>query len=324
MGSAFFLAILISASGANASEDRRARALEDPDAFFDGARAARGLVSAPATPFSPPSAGPGKAVPKHPLLDEETRRRLNELLNYKPPPARYVLGEELGPGMMGTLQPLYRVAEGVGDAFYDLLTGRLFYWVVPERLRGEIRGTPRNNSFAIFDAKLNEKEFRLVERMRDTFPRGAAPGADPTDDQLLQWRQWAAQEQVSVLLDAYKDTLMTRYEVERFGGSAENYARDRRNWTDPQFLAVGAVVGGTFLYLNGLHAAIPIGDLKVGVDLTSARALIAALQNQTGVGRAGAVELTYKNSPLSLSTELGINNGMLETKYYGGKLQFKY
>jgi hypothetical protein len=88
---------------------------------------------------------------------------------------------------------------------------------------------------------------------------------------------------------------------------------NRRNW-EPGFLAAAGVLGGSFLYLNGLQATAHLGGLKVGVDVCSGLCLQKALQNEGTARRLAALELAYAGKPITLKTEWGLGNGNLRNE----------
>lgn len=230
---------------------------------------------------------------------------------------------EFTDSLAGAVTPAFKVVQGISDRMYNLMRWHLIDTILPDGLTRNLHASPLRDSSNLFNQRLFGNEARYIERLRQDFllRRGADALYDPT--QSRDWRAWAAAEQASVIVDAFKDTLIDRYELERFGRTSGDYASDRRNW-NPGFLTMAGVLGGAFLYLNGVHAGTEIGRLKLGIDLPSGAKLREALQ--TGFSRNGlaALEFGFKNSPLTVATQWGLRAGNLRSDRVGVKYHIRY
>jgi hypothetical protein len=213
-------------------------------------------------------------------------------------------------------QPAYRMVEGISDGVYDFMRLHVIGSILPERLTRNLKAAPRENSGLLFDQNLREKESRFLARARAAYPRYVEGGRPASQDQIQAWRDWARAEQISVGIDAIGDTLIKRYQLELFGDASGSYAKDRRNW-DPGFLSMASVLGGTFLYLNGLHATAHFGQFKIGLDVASGMRLREALQSQGEYKRLASLELGRRNLPVAFTTELGSSAGKVVGERFG-------
>ncbi|MBI3551766.1 MAG: hypothetical protein HY077_04550 [Elusimicrobia bacterium] len=212
----------------------------------------------------------------------------------------------------GLFDPAYRLAEGVSDGVYDFVRRDVFGSILPRRLTRGLKAAPSRDSTPLFDRNLSEKEARYFDRVRLAYPLTGSDGRPIGESRMEAWRDWAAAEQVSVAVDSFKDTLMERYQLDAFGAFSGEYAKDRRNW-DPGFLTMSGVLGATFLYLNGTHATDRLGPLKLGVDLASGLKLQNALQGGGDARHLAALELGYKDLPITLGSEWGASRGRLRS-----------
>jgi len=241
-----------------------------------------------------------------------------------PEPAQAWLAHDPGAAMGGFLHPAYRVIEGVSDGVYDFMRSHLIGNILPRRLTRSLRRSPDSDSYALLSEELSRKEHRFLARLQETYPiQNGTAGGPYTSFQLAEWRAWAAQEQVSVLIDSMKDALLGRYELESFGHASGRYARDPRNWK-PRFLTASGILGGAFLYLNGMHAEARAGFMRLGSDLQAGMKIRSALQGDARTGHLANLELSYKDRPLTLVTEWGAERGHLRHERLGLKYQIRY
>ncbi len=232
-----------------------------------------------------------------------------------------LLGREMGGGLSEAARPVYRAAEGLSDRVYRLMRGHLFEAFLPGRLARSLETGGTGDSYARFSARLAEKEDRLLLRLRESYPGTDSLGrTDPA--RLAEWRGRASGEQVSVVLDAFKDTMIERHRVDRFGRATDRYARDPRNW-DAEFLAAAGFFGGTFLYLNGLHAAVPLGGARLAVDLRSGHRIARALRSGERA-TLGSAELGHRGTPVHLACEWEANRGRVQVARYGLNYRLRY
>jgi hypothetical protein len=117
--------------------------------------------------------------------------------------------------------------------------------------------------------------------------------------------------------------MISRYQLELFGQKSGAFAADRRNW-DPGFLSMAGILGGTFLYLNGVHATSRFGAIKVGIDLASALKFRRALQSGGNANNLAGFELGYKDAPLSLATEWGMTGGRMKNERVGVNYRLRF
>lgn len=238
-------------------------------------------------------------------------------------PEEPVIGDELGGAMNGAGRPAYRFVEGLSDGVYDFLRSHLIGSVFPGRLSRGLRGSPKGDSYALFEYQFERKEARYLERLRESYPIQESADGHYDPGQVSAWRSWAVEEQVSVAVDSLRDTLMGRYQLELFGKKSGKYAVDRRNW-DPGFLTMAGIVGGAFLYLNGLHADAHVGAVKVGLDLRAGLKIQNAAQDHDPMARMAGVELGYKDKPVTIASEWGMQDGRVRNERFGLKYRLKY
>lgn len=239
------------------------------------------------------------------------------------PPPRSSVRQTIG-ALAQAAQPAYRFVEAVSDGFYDFVRTRLVANILPGRLNKKLARAPEKDSHAAFEKNLETKETRYLERLAEAYPvRQDVQTGYYNPAQMEQWSSWAREEQVSVAVDAFRDTLADRYQLPRFGRTSERYARDRRNW-DPGFLAVSGVVGGMFAYFNGIHTDARVGDFKLRMDLRAGMKIRQAVESGSGASRAAGLELGYKDSPLSFSTDWGAGRGGLYGERFGLKYRLRY
>jgi hypothetical protein len=87
---------------------------------------------------------------------------------------------------------------------------------------------------------------------------------------------------------------------------------------------MAGVVGGTVLFLNGLHATVPVDDLRLRIDLRPIRRLQQALHSGGTAQSLASLELGYKDSPLVAALELGVDNGRMRNESVGLKYRLRY
>lgn len=164
-----------------------------------------------------------------------------------------------------------------------------------------------------------------MDRARAAYPIGGddTQAASQVEAQRDAWRQWAAGEQISVAVDSLGDTLIERYQLELFGRKAGDYAERRRNW-DAGFLTMASLLGSTFLYLNGLHAAGDVGPIRFGLDLSSGLKFRHVLQANGSAQGMGNLELGLKNVPVTIASSWGIDQGRLRNERFGLNYRLRY
>jgi hypothetical protein len=234
-----------------------------------------------------------------------------------------MLGETLDGAVGDTVQPAFRFVEGVSDGVYDFMRQHVIGAFLPERLNQDLKAAPKQDSAPLFNKNLHDREARFIDRARAAYPVINDDAASAGEIQLDAWRAWAAHEQVSVAVDSLRDTLMQRYQLNIFGQHTGEYAQDTRHW-DPGFLTMAGIVGGSFLYLNGLHATAHMGNLKLGIDISSGLKLQRVLQNDGAASHLAGLELGYKNSPVSVATEWGVNQGRFHNDTVGLNYKLRY
>jgi len=323
---AFFSCLVAAATWVGALDLRLGRDW-DANAFFDGSVKKKGLlpVYAPTQRLldpAPPKPGATEREKKDSWQEEQWRKRLEESLNLKASPApRYLLGETLGRRTMAAMDPFYGVVEGISDNVFNLLRLHFFAFILPPRLEKNLKGPPDKHSLEMFDRKFHEKELRFLQRLHDTYPGRSRRYGDSIDTAALkQWREWAWEEQMSVFIEAAKDTFMERYGLQAFGRQAVDYARDRRNW-DPATMALAGTVGAVFLYFNGLHTEAKLGDLKLGIDLRPGNRIRSAFSSDGNLERIGGLEIRYADLPVSVQTDWSLDSGQIRNHFYGARFQ---
>lgn len=229
-----------------------------------------------------------------------------------PTPARAaesLLGKEMGGTVSGAANPAFRLAQGVSDGVYNFMRSHLISAILPEGLTRSLRRAPQGDSYTLFKKHFHDNEVRALRRW------AAAP---PTQDATL-----ATEEQVAVLIDSFQDTMLGRYDLQLFGKATGQYAKDRRNW-DAGFLTMAGIMGGAFLYLNGLRADAAVGPMRLGIDLRAGHKLRRALQGAANASRVAGLELGYKDHPLTLAAQLGLSRGSLQAESFGLNYRFRY
>ena len=163
-----------------------------------------------------------------------------------------------------------------------------------------------------------------MTRLYDTYPgeKGEIRSGRPSPE-LTEWREWARREQVSVIIDTFGSTMIERYRLERIGKKAGDYAQNKKNW-DIQFLAVAGVVGGAFLYLNGVHAKTNLGPVTMALDMSAGRSVRKAIQDEKRLRRMAGVEIGWKDKPLTFHTEWGVDHGKVRNELYGAKYRKRF
>lgn len=207
-------------------------------------------------------------------------------------------------------RPVYRGVERVADRVYGLMRGHLFSAVLPGRLSRRMTAAPAQSSDLVFTARMARHQDRARVRILEARPLGQAssPAA------LAAWRDTAMSVQTTAVADALADTLVSRYQLERFGRDSGRYALDPRNW-DPGFLASATVLGGAYLYAAGLRADWTAGALRVDLDSPAGPALASAARN--GEGRVAELRLSPRSSPLSFKTAWGLRGGRFANEQVG-------
>jgi hypothetical protein len=240
-------------------------------------------------------------------------------------PQNPILGETIDGAVQGTVKPAYRIVEGISDGVYDFLRLRVIGTILPSRLTRSLKAAPKENSAPLFDRTLHDNQARLMERVRQAYPASAAASLEAASAlrQQQAWRNWAAEEQISVAVDSLADTLVSRYQLELFGKRSGEYAMKRRNW-DPGFLTMAGLLGSTFLYLNGMHASGELGRIRFGLDLRAGLKFQRALQAAGSATNMAALELGLKNLPLTLATGWGISQGRLQNERIGLNYRLRY
>jgi hypothetical protein len=217
-----------------------------------------------------------------------------------------------------SVQPAYRFVEGISDGVYDFARLHVAGNLLPDRLNRSLRAAPKKNSAPLFDQNLRDNESRFLARAKAAYPVA-------TDDLTRKraWSHWVAREQLSVAAGTLTDTLTERYQLEMFGSASGAYAADRRNW-DPGFLSMAGVLGGAFLYLNGLHANASWGRLRFGADLSSGLSFQRAVQGDGNLQHLGAFEIGLKSCPVTVSTEVGLASGHLTDERVGAHYKLRF
>ena len=209
-----------------------------------------------------------------------------------------------------TARPVYRGFERVADRVYGLMRGHLFSAMLPNRLSRRMSAAPLASSDALFAQRMARRQDRARERILEARPLGQAssPAA------LAAWRDTAISVQTTAVADALADTLVNRYQLERFGEDSGRYALNPGNW-DAEFLASAGVLGGAYLYAAGLRTDWTAGPVRIDLDSPAGPALANAARN--GEGRVAELRLSPKGSPLSLKTAWGLREGRLTSEQVG-------
>jgi hypothetical protein len=193
----------------------------------------------------------------------------------------------------------YGAVEAVSDGVYGLLRGQFFAAVLPQGLSRQMSRAPNGSSYAAFARRLRRNQDEAERRIVTTRPTGAQ----------------ALSIETTVVADALADSLIGRYQLEKFGRASGAYASQARNW-DPEFIASAAVLGGAYLYAAGLRADWTMGPVRVDLDTKPGAALRSALES--GEGRSLlALSLRPKDSPLAARFEGGLSSGRATGERYG-------
>jgi hypothetical protein len=244
-------------------------------------------------------------------------KRLSVLFLLAAVPARAAV-----PGAVeGVTRPAYRVVERVTDGVYDALRSYFMGGVLPDRLSRGLEQSPNTDSYDLFANELSRRESRAVARLREAYPVVAA-GQSPSTDQMNRWRSQVVQEQMEVVLDSFKDSIIERHRLESFGRYSGQYAKDRRNWS-PDFLVPASILGGAFLYVNGMRADLRLKDLRVELSLRSGMLLREAL-NGAAAPRLAGIELGYRDRPLKVTADWGMARNRRPEERVGLRYSLRY
>lgn len=220
------------------------------------------------------------------------------------------------------ITPAYRVLEDVTDGLFNFMRAQVVSAVLPERLARGLKAAPEADSALLFNRRFGENEARYLARAQAAYPvSGSLRSANAAE--VRRWSSWAAQEQLHVAVESFKDTAIERYQLELFGHSSGTYAKDRRNW-DPGFVTMAGLLGGAFLYLNGLHASVDVGPARIGLDLAAGLKYRQVLQGDGTGHRLANVELGLKHTPLSVAAEWGILAGHLRQERVGVSYRLRF
>lgn len=203
------------------------------------------------------------------------------------------------------LKPAYRLLEGISDGIFDAMRLHLFSQAFA-LIDSDFRQYKKSDSYAIFEQEFRGKEARLLQRLYERNDHS-----------------WSRDEQVSVVVDSLKESLLARYHIDRLEKWASRYASNPDNW-QPSSLTAAAIVGGSFLYLNGAHTQAAVGSAKIGVDLKSGLRVLHALRTAKTVARAVGLEMSWNNHPLSVTSDWGVADGKLRSERYGFKYRIEF
>ena len=193
----------------------------------------------------------------------------------------------------------YGAVEAVSDGVYGLLRGQFFAAVLPQGLSRQMAQTPDGTSYALFSEKLRRNQDNAERRIVTAKPTGGE----------------ALSLETSVVTDALADSLVSRYQLEKFGRASGDYASDWRHW-DPEFLASAAVLGGAYLYVAGLRSDWTVGSVRVDLDTKAGPALRSALESGQGRGLA-SLSLSRRGGALAVRVEAGLRDGQAQADRYG-------
>lgn len=207
-------------------------------------------------------------------------------------------------------RPMYRGVEKVADGVYGIMRGHLLSTMLPGELSGRMSAAPEDSSDAVFAQRMARRQQRVREKVYESRPLGQAssPAA------LAAWRDTALSAQGAAVADALADTLVFRYQLERFGKESGRYALDPDNW-DPEFLTSAAVLGGAYLYAAGLRTDWTAAGLRVDFDSPTGPALASVARS--GEGHLAELRLAPKGSPLSLRSSWGLRGGRFASEQFG-------
>lgn len=228
--------------------------------------------------------------------------------------------QKTGHEALQIFRPAYNVAVGISDEIFDVLR----VYVLQPVFRGvhsEIVDYRKRDSYDIFEKELRRQEARFIQRMKETYPdRRSLAGQD---DQVSERWAWAGGEQVSIVMDSFQDALLDRYRIESLEAWAARFAQERRE-LEPGEISLAMTVGGGFLYFNGIHSESHLGPVRLNVDVKSARSLLKAIEGGTDLNRAAALELGWKNSPLSLASAWDVRSGGLRSQNVALKYRLSF
>jgi len=207
-------------------------------------------------------------------------------------------------------RPVYRGVEAVADGVYGLMRGHLLSAVLPGGLSRRMSAVPVGTSDKIFAERLRARQEKAARRLLEERPVGPMGPAE-TD----AWQRGAAASHATVLTDAMADTLVRRYQLERFGRDSGAYASNPANW-DAEFMLSAGVLGSAYLYVAGLRTDFNVGPMRVDFDTRPGAALQAAINTGQARGLA-ALTLSRRNSPVSLKTDWGVKNGRMGAEKVG-------
>ncbi len=220
--------------------------------------------------------------------------------------------------------PAYLVAEGVSDRLYNMFSGRMFTFLLPETISEELYAPPEKDSYDLFVGHFQRKQNRFLRRIHDSHPRFRPQGEEGVElVRVREWERYAKREQVSVFFDTFRNTLMDRYQLHIFKSSTEEYARNMDQWS-PSFFVMGAALGGGFLFYNGLHAGLDIVNVEFGLDVTAGRRILRASRDGSDLRRAASLDLGYKGLPFKISLESGLHKKKLRHEAIALRFQRKF
>jgi len=203
--------------------------------------------------------------------------------------------------------PVYRGVEAVADGVYGLMRGHLISAVLPGGLSRRMSAVPVGTSDKIFADRLRFRQEKTARRMLEERPIGPMGPSESA-----AWSRRAAGAHATVLSDAVADTLIRRYQLERFGRDSGAYASNIGNW-DAEFVMSAGVLGGAYLYVAGLRTDFNVGPLRVDFDTRPGASLRSAIENGDARGLA-ALTLSRRGSPVSFKTEWGVKDGRMASE----------
>lgn len=302
------------------------KTIENGDRLFDGSAVRRlplGPLDLPLAP-QPAAAVPGEAVPGRyqPLLGADSLK--GRRVRFTVPVYRQeissggILGEDLGQLVRGSFHPIYTVAEFLTDCMYDVVRLKFMKRILHRNIRDDLSDAPDKDSFDIYEKKFKEREDDYLRWLHTNYPYPGGSletGSKPNIERLDKWKADAAKRQINVFLDSYQDTLLQRYQLEKFGRSFGQYGRN--NWEgDFVYDAQAAVVVSAMLFLSGLRTGwFDVYDtgMKMNLDLNAVNKLASALEKENGtLDRIGTVRVGYKENPITFKAQWGLHK---ETRY---------
>ena len=207
-------------------------------------------------------------------------------------------------------RPAYRAVETLSDGAYSLLRGSLFTPLLPGRLSQRMSAVPVTDSYSVFSAELKRRQERAAHRDAESLPLGAA-----TPAALAEWRERALSAHRDAALDALAETLVGRYQLDRFGRDSGDYAAQSGHW-DREFMTSAILLGGSYAYLAGIRADWTAGSARFGLDLKPGSALRGAFENGAGEDLAD-LRVSPRGTPLCLKTSWGLRNGRARAQKVG-------